>query len=155
MEENKVDTFHEQSVKCPRCKEDIDYLKAFCFEQNKYRVSLTDSYHGTRPVTLDWSTSEVIESSATKTEFECPGCKETLFTVYGGGSNPQVVIDFLKGVRMTWVKDVDIQRYLADYAQVEGPKGSYYAAGFPRGEGDVGIYFVDPTSTERGMTPVK
>lgn len=91
--------------KCPKCKGDIDYLNAFCFEQNKYRVSLTDSFHETRPVTLDWSTSEVIESSATKTEFTCPECEEVIFTVGGGDSNPQVVIDFLKGAILPLEKE--------------------------------------------------
>lgn len=73
-------------AKCPKCNADIDYLQAFCFEQNKYRVHLDNGRTRHR---LEWSVSEVVESSETKIEFTCPECNEILFTTRDG------VIDFL------------------------------------------------------------
>lgn len=75
--------------KCPKCNADITYLRAFCFEQNRYRVEL-DEHDG-----LDWSSSETVESSETKTEFSCPRCDEILFTTHDS-DYPQSVIDFLR-----------------------------------------------------------
>ncbi len=45
-------------------------------------------------------------------------------------------------------------RYVG-HNKVLKPEGSYYAEGFPREGGDIGIYFVDPTSPERGMAPME
>ncbi len=83
--------------KCPKCNTKLEGLNAFCFEQNKYEVSVSQQDPKVDSP-LNWSTSEVVESSCTKTEFECPVCGETLFSVEGGGDQPREVIDFLKGV---------------------------------------------------------
>ncbi len=82
---------NENTIKCPKCNADIDYLLAFCFEQNKYRVHLQDHDH-----LVLWSASETVESSETKTEFNCPICEKNLFTTHDG-AYPQAVIDFLSG----------------------------------------------------------
>jgi hypothetical protein len=136
--------------RCPHCNDDVTELDAFVLEENKYTVQLVDDR-------LDWSTSDVVESSAVSTVYNCPNCEETLFTVRVGVSDPRVVIDFLKGVRMTWVQDVGIRAMVLDTFNKREPKppGSYYAEGYPRAGGDVGIYFVDPTSPERGMAPME
>ena len=140
----------EYIPRCPHCNDDVAELDAFVLEENKYTVQLVDDR-------LDWSTSDVVESSAVRTIYNCPNCEETLFTVRGGDSDPRVVIDFLKGVRMTWVQDVGIRAMVLDTFNKREPKppGSYYAEGYPRAGGDVGIYFVDPTSPERGMAPME
>jgi len=140
----------EYIPRCPHCNDDVAELDAFVLEENKYTVQLVDDR-------LDWSTSESVESSAVRTVYNCRNCEETLFTVRGGDSEPRVVIDFLKGVRMTWVQDVGIRAMVLDTFNKREPKppGSYYAEGYPRAGGDVGIYFVDPTSPERGMAPME
>jgi len=138
--------------RCPHCNDDVTELDAFVLEENKYTVQLLDE--GSPQLDrLDWSTSEPVESTAVRTVYNCPNCEETLFTVRSGESNPRVVIDFLKGVRMTWVQDVGIRANVLDTfnKRANMPPGSYYAEGYPRAGGDVGIYFVDPTSPERGM----
>ena len=134
--------------RCPHCNDNITELDAFVLEENKYTVEL----HA-KSSSLDWSTSDVVESTAIRTVYNCPNCEETLFTVRSGDSDPRIVIDFLKGVRMTWVQDVGIRAMVLDTFNKREPKppGSYYAEGYPRAGGDVGIYFVDPTSPERGM----
>jgi len=136
----------EYIPRCPHCNDDITELDAFVLEENKYTVELIKNL-------LQWSTSDVVESSAVRTVYNCPNCEETLFTVRVGDSNPRVVIDFLRGVRMTWVQDVGIRAMVLETFNKREPKppGSYYAEGYPRAGGDVGIYFVDPTSPERGM----
>jgi len=133
-------------VICPKCKKAIDHLVAFCYEQNRYVVDVVKD-------SLQWSASEAVEGSATKTDFNCPECDETLFTDRDGGSNPQVVFDFLKGVTMTWVQDVGKRAMvLGTFNKRENrPEGSYYAEGYPREGGDIGIYFVDPSGLKRGM----
>ena len=138
---------------CPHCNDDVTELDAFVLEENKYTVQLVDK----DSPRLDWSTSVVMESTAIRTVYNCRNCEETLFTVRGGDSDPRVVIDFLKGVRMTWVQDVGIRAMVLDTFNKREPKppGSYYAEGYPRAGGDVGIYFVDPTSPERGMAPME
>jgi len=134
----------EYIPRCPHCNDNVTGLDAFVLEENKYTVQLVDDR-------LDWSTSEVMESSAVRTVYNCPNCEETLFTVRVGDSD-RVVIDFLKGVRMTWVQDVGIRAMVLDtFNKRDKPPGSYYAEGYPRAGGDIGIYFVDPTSSERGM----
>ncbi|MCK4697000.1 MAG: hypothetical protein KAT53_01695, partial [Dehalococcoidia bacterium] len=140
----------EYIPRCPHCNDDITELDAFVLEENKYTVELIRD-------SLQWSTSDVVESSAVRTVYNCPGCEETLFTVRGGDSDPRIVIDFLKGVKMTWVQDVGIQAMVLDTFNKREPKppGSYYAEGYPRAGGDIGIYFVDPTSPERGMAPIE
>jgi len=140
---DKVDT-----VVCPRCGEAINHLHAFCYEQNKYEIDLEKGGDG-----LDWSAPQSVEASATKTEFNCPECDQNLFTAYDNTEDqPPVIIDFLKGVRMTWVQDVGIRaRVLDTFNKRDRPQGSYYATGYPRMGGDVGIYFVDPTAAKRGM----
>jgi len=146
-----IDMDKEEYIpRCPHCNDDVAELIAFVLEENKYTVQLVDDR-------LDWSTSDVVESSAVRTVYNCPNCEETLFTVRGGGSDLRVVIDFLKGVRMTWVQDVGIRAMVLDTFNKREPKppGSYYAEGYPRAGGDVGIYFVDPTSPERGMAPME
>ena len=151
--------------KCPHCGDEILELNAFVLEENKYTVEVVEMGHALgrrvkdRPK-LDWSTSEVVESSSEKTDFECPSCEETIFTDRDGNSQPPIVIDFLRGVGMTWVQDVTKramvlehfnQRDNPDYPK---PEGAYYAEGFPRlMDQNVGIYFVDPTSSVKGMTP--
>jgi len=134
---------------CPHCNDNVTELDAFVLEENKYTVELIRD-------SLQWSTSDVVESSAVRTVYNCPNCEETLFTVRGEDSD-RIVIDFLKGVRMTWVQDVGIRAMVLDTYNKREPKppGSYYAEGYPRAGGDVGIYFVDPTSPERGMTPME
>lgn len=76
-------------AKCPECGAEIDYLKAFCYEQNRYYVNMEGNV-------LDYSHSEAVESSCTRTDFECPECDATLFKVDNGESQPKEVIDFLK-----------------------------------------------------------
>lgn len=135
----------EYIPRCPHCNDNVTELYAFVLEENKYTVDLIRD-------SLQWSTSEVVDSSAVRTVYNCPNCQETLLTVRGGDSDPRVVIDFLKGVRMTWVQDVGIRAMVLDtFNKRDKPPGSYYAEGYPRAGGDVGIYFVDPTSSERGM----
>ena len=135
----------EYVPRCPHCNDEVTELDAFVLEENKYTVQLVDDR-------LDWSTSDVVESSEVRTVYNCPNCEETLFTVRDGDSD-RIVIDFLKGVRMTWVQDVGIRAMVLDTFNKREPKppGSYYAEGYPRVGGDIGIYFVDPTSPERGM----
>lgn len=145
----------EYIPRCPHCNDDITELDAFVLEENKYTVEVVEYVEGSPR--LDWSTSEPVESTAVRTVYNCPGCEETLFTVRSGDSEPRIVIDFLKGVRMTWVQDVGIRAMVLDTYNKREPKppGSYYAEGYPRAGGDVGIYFVDPTSPERGMAPME
>ena len=141
-----------KEVKCLRCKDDVAELKAFVLEENKYTVELIKNL-------LQWSVSEVVETSAVRTIFNCPSCEGTIFTVRGGGSTPQVVVDFLKGVRMTWVRDASVRAMMVEIlnkrlAVAHRQDGCYYAEGFPQAGGEVGIYFVDPSS-KKGMTPVE
>lgn len=82
-------------AKCPKCGNEINWLKAYCTEENKYSVELEEGVH--QAFVLDWSSSEIVEGSCTKTEFECPVCDETLFTVEGSDSQPKEVIAFLRG----------------------------------------------------------
>ena len=139
--------------RCPHCNDNITELDAFVLEENKYTVEVEEYVKGSPR--LRWSTSEAVESSAVRTVYNCRNCEETLFTVRGGDSD-RVVIDFLKGVRMTWVQDVGIRAMVLDtFNKLDKPPGSYYAEGYPRAGGDVGIYFVDPTSPERGMAPME
>jgi hypothetical protein len=77
--------------KCPECKREIDTLNAFSTEVNKQEVMLNKDGK-----TLDWSETETVESSCTKTEWECPFCEATLFTT-GGSPYPEEVVNFLKG----------------------------------------------------------
>ncbi len=150
MDENT----EEYIPRCPHCGDEIMELNAFVLEENGYTVELASLRSS-----LQWSTSEVIESTAIKTVYKCPNCEETLFEVRSGESDPQVVIDFLKGVKMTWRQDVTKRAMVLDHFNQRDnpdypkPEGAYYAEGFPRQGGDVGIYFVDPTSSEKGMTP--
>ena len=143
--------------RCPHCGVEILELNAFVLEENKYTVEAVELVKDMPK--LDWSTSEVIESSSEKTDYECPSCEETIFTERNGGSQPPIVIDFLRGTRMTWVQDVTKRAMVLDHFNLRDnpdypkPEGAYYAEGFPRQGGDVGIYFVDPTSAEKGMTP--
>lgn len=78
-------------AKCPKCKTEIDSLEAYCMEENRYNVHLPKGKQ-----TLDWSRSEPVEGSCTKTEFQCPICDEVLFKIEGSSSQPKKVIAFLK-----------------------------------------------------------
>ena len=78
-------------TKCTKCGEEIKELTAYSHETNKYTVTLTEQG------TLEWGLSETVESSATKDEFQCPLCEAILFTTDGIDSQPQDVIEFLKG----------------------------------------------------------
>ena len=146
----------EYIPRCPHCNDDVGQLNAFVLEENKYTVEVVEYIKG-KPA-LDYGTSSVIELTAVKTDFACQNCEEIIFTVRGGNSDPQVVIDFLRGVRMTWWQDallVGVDAVLESLNKLDKPEGSYYAEGFPRERGTIGIYFVDPTSTEKGMIPVE
>lgn len=142
---------------CPHCNDDIGELSAFALEENKYTVELVEYVEGSPR--LDWGgISEVMESTVVKTDYECPNCGDTLFTVVGGESDPQVIIDFLRGVKMTWVQDGEratVAEVLGQFNARPKPEGSYYAEGFSRAGGEVGIYFVDPTAPRTGMAPVE
>ena len=145
-------TEEEYIPRCPHCGDEILELDAFVLEENGYTVELASMRSS-----LQWSVSEVIESTAIRTVYKCH-CEETLFEVRSGESDPQVVIDFLKGVRMTWVQDVTKRAMVLEtFNKRPKPEGAYYAEGFPREGGDVGIYvgiyFVDPTNSMKGMTP--
>ncbi len=142
--------------KCPHCNDDIKSLEAFVLEENKYTVDLNQHRD-----MLIWSTSEVVESSEVRTVYRCGNCEKTLFTALWASDGPRIVIDFLKGVRMIWRQDAlhdelysELKRF---NEQNKGVDGSYYGYGFPRGSSSgrvFGIYFVDPTSSARGMDPV-
>ena len=86
---------------CPHCGDKILELNAFVLEENKYTVEAVE-YNKGSPA-LDYSTSRVVESSVKKTDFECPSCSKTIFTDRDGESQPRIVIDFLRGVRITHV----------------------------------------------------
>ena len=157
------ETEEEYMPRCPHCNDDVGQLNAFVLEENKYTVEVVEYIKG-KPA-LDYGTSRVIELTAVKTDFACQNCEEIIFTVRGGDSDPQVVIDFLRGARMTWVQDallLGVDEVLETLNKQDKPEGSYYAEGFPRqyhnagrAGGTIGIYFVDPTSTEKGMDPVE
>lgn len=74
---------------CPKCGKEIEHLHAYCHEQNKYEVSYSERHDN-----LDWSTSEVMEASCTKTEYGCPECGKILFTVEDDDDNR--VLDFMR-----------------------------------------------------------
>ncbi|KKN05109.1 hypothetical protein LCGC14_1090640 [marine sediment metagenome] len=155
MDENTEEAY---IPRCPHCGDEILELNAFVLEENKYTVEAVELVKDMPK--LDWSTSEVIESSSEKTDYECPSCEETIFTERNGDSQPPIVIDFLRGVGMTWVQDVTKRAMVLETFNKRGthqgfpkPEGAYYAEAFPRAGGDVGIYFVDPTASVKGMTP--
>ena len=160
MDESKEE---EYIPRCPHCNDDALALDAFVLEENKYIIELVE-YNKGSPA-LDYSPSDVMEGTMVRTVFNCHSCEEEIFTVRGEDSQPQVVIDFFKGVRMTWVQDIGVKGMVPEtlsnhltlamdhFNKRGGPKGSYYAEGFPQKAGVIGIYFVDPTSTEKGMDP--
>lgn len=76
-------------VKCPKCNVELEGLNAYSTEQNKQYVWVTD-------VGLEYDSSEAVEDSCTKIEFECPECGATLFATEGA-SQPDEIIKFLKG----------------------------------------------------------
>ena len=155
-----MDEKEEYIPRCPHCGDEVLELDAFVLEENGYTVELASLRSS-----LQWSISEVIESTAIRTVYKCPNCEETLFEVRSGESDPQVVIDFLKGVRMTHVQDSGVRGMvpgtlsnqlrimLESLNNLDKPEGAYYAEGFPQKGGITGIYFVDPTSTEKGIDP--
>ena len=149
---DETNTEEEYIPRCPHCRDEILELTAFVLEENKYTVEAVELVKDMPK--LDWSTSEVIESSSEKTDYECPSCEETIFTERNGDSQPPIVIDFLRGTRMIWVQDVTKRAMVLEHFNKRNKvPGAYYAEGFPRAGGDIGIYFVDPTSSEKGMTP--
>lgn len=161
MKENK----EEYIPRCPHCNDDARQLNAYVLEENKYTVELVE--YRKRSPALDYGPSDVMEGTMVRTVFSCRNCGEMIFTVRGDDSEPPVVLDFFKGVGMTWVQDIGVKgmvpETLSDHLRVamehfnkrSGPEGSYYAEGFPRKAGVIGIYFVDPTSSVPGMTPVE
>lgn len=76
---------------CPECGKEINHLHAFVHEQNKYDVTYSESYDN-----LDWGTSEVVDGSSRKTEYGCPECAKTLFTVENDEGNPPNVLEFMR-----------------------------------------------------------
>ncbi len=151
MDENTEEAY---IPRCPHCGDKILELTAFVLEENKYTVKAVELVKD-KPA-LDYSVSSVVESSELKTDFECPSCAEKIFTDRDGNSQPPIVIDFLRGTRITHVQDVTKRAMVLDHFNLRDnpdypkPEGAYYAEGFPREGGDVGIYFVDPTSSEKG-----
>ena len=147
-------TVRDDLPRCPHCNDDVYSLGAFVLEENKYSVSL--SKEGSTPQILVWTTSEVIESSEVRTVYRCGNCENTLFMVMAS-DDPQIVIDFLKGVRMIYVRDVSLFNYaevvktLNEENTAQGPV--YYGLGFPREGGDFGVYYVDGDLPTKGMEP--
>jgi len=75
---------------CPKCGAEIDHLEAYSLEENRQIVYLDPSD------LLDWCESETVDGTCDKIDFECPECKEVIYT-NKGDSNDQVIIDFLSG----------------------------------------------------------
>ena len=75
---------------CPFCNEELTYLNAYVFEQNKYEVNLVDDKD-----MLDYSCSEPLDGSATRTDFECPYCSELIHKEESEDSQPEIVIKML------------------------------------------------------------
>lgn len=86
--------------RCPYCNTLVENLVAFSLMEVKQSV---DVIEGTSPGMdyLDWSTSENVESSDERVDFNCPECKATLFrsyeTVRPSAEVEREIIDFLTG----------------------------------------------------------
>lgn len=98
METCNIEECEDDLPVCPKCGEEINHLDVYCFETNRYEVGLT-----MKGDALDWSNSEVIESSETKRDYECPKCKSILFKT----DNPHtlekdVIIPFLRSIEGAW-----------------------------------------------------
>lgn len=75
-------------AKCPKCGAEIDSLVAYSLEENKQTVTLAGEV-GDAGV-LDWSPSDVVESSCKHIDFECPECGKVLFSNDGDSEDDRV-----------------------------------------------------------------
>jgi len=98
MENCVIEESEERAPVCPKCGVEIDHLDVYCHEENRYRVSLM-----TKDNSLDWSTSEVIEGTETKRDYECPECNSYLFKTDNPHSlEKDVIVPFLRGIEGSW-----------------------------------------------------
>lgn len=94
-ETQKQPVAREEGPHCPKCGAEIDHLEAYSLEENRQEVTLIDCPSSRRDL-LEWSESEPIEETCVKIDFECPECKEVIYS-NDGDSTDQAIIDFLSG----------------------------------------------------------
>lgn len=69
---------------CPHCGATLTYLNAYSLEENKQEVSLDEDGH------LDWSTSDPVEETCEKIDFECPDCGHVIYSNKGNSTDPEI-----------------------------------------------------------------
>jgi len=80
---------------CPKCGAKITTLDAYAREESYYVVYLDSAKFDPELDSLGYDYQQCVEGTTTHTDFECPQCKEVLFTAKGD-TQPQEVIDFLR-----------------------------------------------------------
>jgi DNA-directed RNA polymerase subunit RPC12/RpoP len=75
-------------VECNKCGEKLTSLNVYTLEENKQSVTLIGDEDNPK---LDYDTKEPVESSAVRTQCECPYCGEVLLTMEGDGEDSKII----------------------------------------------------------------
>jgi predicted RNA-binding Zn-ribbon protein involved in translation (DUF1610 family) len=80
---------------CPECGKQIDELNAFAKEESKYTVVLETFDDGSHSLNYDYQ--QCVGGSTSGTDFMCPKCEQSLFLIEDEDTQPEEVINFLRG----------------------------------------------------------